>query len=189
VVFLSARDYSVRVSGKHYKLRVEGKPDGSFHALIGGRMHSVRVIEGSKGDGMVLIVNGHKYEVKIKEIGPQVFEVEVEGKPFRVELEPLLKSSSWEANKIRRELTQPGIRRPRSVIKPVGGAILSPMPGKVISLKVRVGDEVRKGDVLLIIEAMKMENEIRAPRDGVVREIMVSEGSSVSTGQPLLVLD
>ncbi|RLI10274.1 hypothetical protein DRO33_05730 [Candidatus Bathyarchaeota archaeon] len=72
---------------------------------------------------------------------------------------------------------------------PRKGAIISPIPGRVVALKVRPGDKVRKGDVLLIIEAMKMENEIRAPRDGTVKELLVSEGSSVSTGQPLLVLD
>jgi len=71
----------------------------------------------------------------------------------------------------------------------VRGAITSPIPGRVVALKVKAGDRVREGDVLLVIEAMKMENEIRAPRDGRVKEVMVQEGSSVSVGQPLLVLD
>ena len=66
---------------------------------------------------------------------------------------------------------------------------MSPMPGKVVALKVRPGDEVKEGDTLLVIEAMKMENEIKAPRDGRVREVLVQEGATVSTGQPLVVLD
>jgi acetyl/propionyl-CoA carboxylase alpha subunit len=68
------------------------------------------------------------------------------------------------------------------------GTIKSQMPGKVVSIKVEVGQSVQKGDTLLSIEAMKMENEVVSPGDGVVRSVNVEAGSSVEAGEALLVL-
>lgn len=67
-------------------------------------------------------------------------------------------------------------------------AVCAPLPGSVIDIKVSVGESVKKGQLLLLIEAMKMENEIVAPTDGVVRAIHTSKGASVSTGTPLVTL-
>ncbi len=61
------------------------------------------------------------------------------------------------------------------------GKIISPMPGKVIKINVGIGDEVKKGQTLLIVEAMKMENYIAAPSDGVVEEINVKVGDMVNS--------
>jgi pyruvate carboxylase subunit B len=60
------------------------------------------------------------------------------------------------------------------------------MPGRVSAVKVAVGQQVRKGEELLVVEAMKMENALRAPRDGVVRAVHVSTGDMVSPGRPLV---
>ncbi len=70
----------------------------------------------------------------------------------------------------------------------VEGAVVAPMTGKILSIKVKKGDEVKAGQVLCVLEAMKMENEITAPKAGIIKEIYVSEGSSVSEGEPLLLL-
>jgi biotin carboxyl carrier protein len=69
-----------------------------------------------------------------------------------------------------------------------GGAILCPMPAKVILIKCKIGDRVRCGEALLVIEAMKMEHTLCAPGDGVVLEIKASEGESVGYNQPLLLI-
>lgn len=77
---------------------------------------------------------------------------------------------------------------PAPVAASGSNVIKSPMPGTILSIKVSQGSSVKKGEVLLILEAMKMENEILAPSDGVVAQLFVSKGSSVSTGDSLISL-
>ncbi|HOL14721.1 MAG TPA: biotin/lipoyl-binding protein [Bacillota bacterium] len=64
----------------------------------------------------------------------------------------------------------------------------APMPGSIVDIVVNIGDKVKEGDVLLILEAMKMENEITAPQAGTVREIYVTAGNTVATGDILMAL-
>ena len=70
-----------------------------------------------------------------------------------------------------------------------GTKVNAPMPGTILDVKVSQGKAVKKGDVLLILEAMKMENEILAPQDGTVAQVAVSKGASVNSGDPLVVLN
>ena len=74
---------------------------------------------------------------------------------------------------------------------PVAGGekINAPMPGNILDVKVAAGQMVKKGDVLVILEAMKMENEIMAPRDGKVAQVACTKGSTVNTGDALVVLE
>ena len=69
-----------------------------------------------------------------------------------------------------------------------GEPIKAPLPGVILGIKVNAGAAVKRGEILLILEAMKMENEIVAPRDGVVTQIITNKGSSVNTGDVLVVL-
>ena len=62
------------------------------------------------------------------------------------------------------------------------------MPGKVVKLLVKAGDHVTARQGVIVVEAMKMENELRAGRDGIVREVLVAEGASVDAGTPLVVI-
>ena len=72
---------------------------------------------------------------------------------------------------------------------PAGGeTVSSPMPGTILSVNVQNGSAVKKGDVLMILEAMKMENEIMAPCDGTIASVNVSKGSAVETGAVLCVI-
>ena len=79
---------------------------------------------------------------------------------------------------------------PAPAAAPVAGgqSIDAPMPGNIISVNVKPGQAVKKGDVLLILEAMKMENEIMAPVDGTVANVAVNPGQTVQSGQQLLTL-
>lgn len=69
-----------------------------------------------------------------------------------------------------------------------GFNVTSPLPGNILSINVQNGQSVKAGDVLIIIEAMKMENEVLAPQDGTVKQILVSKGAVVATGDTLLVI-
>ncbi|MCK4362876.1 MAG: biotin/lipoyl-binding protein [Dehalococcoidia bacterium] len=69
------------------------------------------------------------------------------------------------------------------------GVITSPMPGTVIAIKVEVGELVKVGDVLIILESMKIQNEIPAPRDGRIKEIYIAEGKYVRRREPLIAIE
>jgi len=69
-----------------------------------------------------------------------------------------------------------------------GEVVASPLPGTVMAVKVTAGQSVKRGDILILIEAMKMENEVLATRDAVVKQIITSKGATVNTGDPLLTL-
>ena len=69
-----------------------------------------------------------------------------------------------------------------------GEAVTAPMPGNILKVNVNVGDAVKEGQCLVVLEAMKMENEIMAPKNGTVTQVVVSKGSTVDTGAPLVVI-
>ncbi len=74
------------------------------------------------------------------------------------------------------------------VVTGAGETVDAPMPGNILKVNVTVGQAVKAGTVLVVLEAMKMENEIMAPKDGTVTQVLVSKGSTVDTGAPLVVI-
>lgn len=107
---------------------------------------------------------------------PREFEVEVEDEVFRVRVKPLAKGHKVE---------RPEKQRPKEA---PDGAVVAPMGGMVVSLEVKKGDEVKEGDRLLVLEAMKMQNQISASHSGKIKEIYTYEGELVSLGDILLVI-
>jgi biotin carboxyl carrier protein len=67
-----------------------------------------------------------------------------------------------------------------------GARIKSQMPGKIVRILVKAGEEVKKGQSLLVMEAMKMENEIKSPQDGIIKDVKVTEGQAIETGSELI---
>ncbi len=111
------------------------------------------------------------------------FKIVVNGKAYEVEVEELDSSSSAPAVKPAAEVPKP------AAASSAGGEIITaPLPGTVWKLKTSAGSRVSAGDVIMILEAMKMENEILAPIDGIVTEVRVTEGVSVDTGQVLMII-
>ena len=74
------------------------------------------------------------------------------------------------------------------VVTGAGEPVNAPMPGNILKVNVTQGQAVKSGDVLCVLEAMKMENEIMAPKDGTVTQVLVAKGATVDTGAPLVVI-
>ena len=111
----------------------------------------------------------------------KVYKVKVNGKTYKVELEAIDEVKS-EASFVeqKKEATQ------LTTSNGEGVELLAPIQGNIVDIKVKVGDKVNQGDVVLLIEAMKLENEVNANVSGVVSEILVTKGQSVSNKQLLL---
>jgi biotin carboxyl carrier protein len=141
-------------------------------------------------------VQGVDYDVEIEEVEGNVAKVVVNGIHFDVELkQPINPTSSLK--KVRVEAPKP-VARPAAPIAPApaappvaagaGSPIKSPLPGTVTELKVNVGDTVKQGDVVLVLEAMKMQNNIESEYDGTVTSITVKQGETVMEGAVLLTI-
>lgn len=133
-------------------------------------------------------VNGHWYEVEIKDLDESPISVLVDGELYRVELGPEIpETKALEAKEVPQVLVSPPELMARG---PTAGEgeVIAPMPGKILAVKVGVGDRVQYKDVLCTLEAMKMENEIMATVGGVVKEVRVAPGEDVSYGDILFVI-
>ena len=136
-------------------------------------------------------INGNIYKVTIGDIEENVAHVEVNGTPYLVEMEKVVKTVAKPVVKARP--TTPAapttqLNRP-SAAAAGAGTIKSPLPGVIINVKVNVGDAVKKGDTIIILEAMKMENAIKADRDGKIASINVKQGESVLEGAALVTIE
>jgi len=112
------------------------------------------------------------------------FKINIEGKSFVAEVEELGGVSV--STPVSRPSTSAAISTP--VASAAGNAIVSPMPGKIISIHVKKGQQVKIGESVLILEAMKMEQEIKSSLEGIVEEISVSEGDTVKKEQALIII-
>lgn len=132
------------------------------------------------------------------------FRVTIEGESYEVEIEELEEMEEMEKTEVK-DSNSPNEKPPASAVAPqfppkaspairpptvrAGEEVVtSPMPGTIVSLNVRVGDSVKAGDILLVLESMKIQNEIPSPTDGKIKEILVPEGNYVKRRQPLIVI-
>jgi biotin carboxyl carrier protein len=118
------------------------------------------------------------------------FKIKIDGKLFEAEVEELTEGSPAAVENIREK--QNPVTTSAAPGKPTfaggGKSVTSPMPGKIIAVKCSQGQTVKKGDVLIILEAMKMEQEIKAKADGTVLEIKVTAGTAVQKDEELIVI-
>ena len=115
----------------------------------------------------------------------KIYKVKVNGKTYKVELEAI-EEIKGKASSVETKTSAPK-KEVKKASSTVGGQdVLAPIQGTVLDFKVKVGQKVKKGDVLLLIEAMKLENEVCSPCDGEIAEIVASKGQSVVAKQLLL---
>lgn len=131
-------------------------------------------------------INGNQYDVEIKDYEDNVAEIDVNGTSYDVEVHREVKKSKT-PTLVRPEV--PSSRKDSKIKKKISAtssAIKSPLPGNIVTIFVKEGDTVTKGQKLLTYEAMKMENEVQATKDGTVKSIKVAPGDSIIEGQDLI---
>ena len=136
-------------------------------------------------------IDGNKYEVAINEVNDTTAKVTVNGTDYTVEWEkPVEEKPVVKVQPVAAKPTAPATPAAKPAAAPVSGnAIKTPLPGVIIDVKVAVGDVVKKGQTVVVLEAMKMENNINADRDGKVVAIQVAKGDTVADGAVLVVLE
>jgi biotin carboxyl carrier protein len=163
--------FEAELDGEIIAIEVTGQ-DGHYRVAVGGEIVEVDARQAAEGIWSLLIGSvSHVVDVSERD-GVSV--VEVDGESYRVRLEEETRY----------------IIRTRGGRAATGGQVLrAPMPGKVVLVEVEVGQTVKPGDGLIVLEAMKMENEFRAAAAGTVREIRVQPGQAVNAGDPLVVIE
>ncbi len=143
-----------------------------FELLLNGKAYLVEVMK-ITGDSALVTVNGAKYEVGINDLS-------------KMDLPKVLKMAEAPPS----PAAQPASPQ-TCLVESAGGltTIKAPLPGLIVEIIVNVGDKVKPGDVLLVIETMKMENNVVAPRTGTVKEILTRKGDTVNEGTPLIVIE
>lgn len=121
----------------------------------------------------MITVNGNSYEVMVDEIKEDGVVAAAPVAPQAARVVPKAAPAAPQA--------------PKASASAGGKKITAPMPGSIVKVNVKAGDKFSKGDIVAVIEAMKMENEITAPEDGVVADVSVSQGAAVDTGAVLIV--
>ena len=135
-------------------------------------------------------INGNEYAVAINEVCDTTAKVTVNGEEYTVEWEkPVEEKPIVKVQPVAAKPAPAPAAKPAAATAAVDGyAIKTPLPGVIIDVKVNVGDTVAKGQTVVVLEAMKMENNINADRDGKITEIRVAKGDTVADGAVLVVL-
>lgn len=137
-------------------------------------------------------INGNKYEVTINGIEDNIANITVNGEEYKVEME---KEPEPQKKKV---VVKPVAPQPTATQAPASGsnahvnmnnAVKAPLPGVITEIKVAVGDEVKAGDTVVVLEAMKMANNLDAEKGGKVTAVLVQEGESVMEDTPLVVIE
>lgn len=136
-------------------------------------------------------INGSDYNVEIIETVDNEIHLEVNGTFYQVSMEKEIKTSKTPIL-VRAELPPPTSKEkkiPKTPVKTENITVKSPLPGVILSVDVKDGDEVKMGQKLLTMEAMKMANNVMAEKDGIIRSIKVKAGDSVLQGDTLMVIE
>lgn len=137
-------------------------------------------------------INGNQYNVEVNSVSGNIADVTVNGTPYQVEMEdaPAVPAAPVQAVQAAAPASAPAAA-PQPAAKPAAGAgkaVKSPLPGVILSINVNVGDAVKAGQTVAVLEAMKMENEIQAEFDGTVTAINAAKGDSVLEGAAIVTI-
>jgi biotin carboxyl carrier protein len=166
--------FEVHVEGTKRAVEIEALGAGSFRAQLDGCAEAADVVE-TGPDSYSILLAGRAFEARVSRQGSGETDLLVRcaGMDFRMQVRD---PRSWRAGR-------------HNVLAAAGPQqVLAPMPGKVVRVLVAVGEEVEAGRGLLVVEAMKMQNEIRAPKSGRIERVLVTEGQPVRTQEALVII-
>ncbi len=153
---------------------------GRYDLVINGANYSVDIVD-LAGNQATVNVNGVTYKVEIAGGALPVLSAEPRAAAPAAAAQPAARAMAGAAK------AAPAMAAPAAA--PAGGEVISaPMPGHILSVAVKEGDTVEVGDTVLVMEAMKMENEIKAHVSGTIQEVKVSKGQDVGVGEVLIVI-
>lgn len=180
--------YDILIDGKPRKIELTKTNERAFTVKIDDKSLNVELLtdDFDLEKKFSIKINDKTYAVELPKFDREkLFPIKVEEATFKAEV----KTPTTKTALIAFEPTPlTPTRRTPAQKQVVEGAVAAPMTGKIVSIKVKKGDQVKAGQVLCVIEAMKMENEIIASKTGSIQEVNVSEGSSVSEGEVLFVI-
>lgn len=182
--------YEVFIDGKPRRIELTKTGEKAFTVKIDDKPVKAELIDDASelDEVFTLKIGNKKYRIEMPKIDrDKPFQIKVDEAAFKVEVRFPQRQASVTAF-TPTSVTVPA-RKAAATKEAVEGEITAPMTGKILSVKVKKGDQVKAGQVVCVIEAMKMENEIAAPKAGTVREVHVSAGSSVNEGEALVVVD
>lgn len=139
-------------------------------------------------------INGIKFSVAVGDVVDNKVKVEVNGTPYSVELDSVPAMKTSVSGPVKKPTAAPRTETGEKVIAQpqrtsVANAVKSPLPGTIMNISVNVGDSVKAGQTVCVLEAMKMENDIRALSDGTVKQIMAKVGDTVLEGTDLMIIE
>ena len=149
------------------------------------------------GNALKVRVDDVDYIFDLVMVEHGVYSIIFKGKSYNVELVEAGHSKKYIVNTYKKSYEVEVIdaeakymkNRKKSLLEGSENSIISPMPGKVVKIPVVIGEEIKRGQTVIIVSAMKMENEYKSTVDGIVKQILVKEGDTVDGDQPLVMLE
>jgi glutaconyl-CoA decarboxylase len=179
--------YDILIDGKPRKIELTKTSERSFAVKIDDKSLNVELLtdDFDLEKKFSIKINDKAYAVELPKFEREkLFPIKVEEATFKAEVKTPTAKTALAAFEIPLTPTKRTLVHKQAV----EGAVVAPMTGKIVSIKVKKGDQVKAGQVLCVIEAMKMENEIVASKTGSIQEVNVSGGSSVNEGDVLFVI-
>ncbi|MFX1521481.1 MAG: biotin/lipoyl-containing protein [Promethearchaeota archaeon] len=193
------KKYKLQVHEKTYLVELEETGDDLVSVVIetenGNKIKKDLELESLDTERVIFSVvidsKAHLVELEQSDIRRSSFSILLDGKPHIVNAVPIISKDQVSSAHITfNDSDTSRLITPNVVVEGVKeGIVKAPLVGTVVSLKINPGDSINQGDVLLIIEAMKMENEIRAPKSGTIKELKVAKGEKVSSGDVLVIIE
>lgn len=165
----------VKIRDKTFQVEILKKDKNNLEVRVDDRIYNLDILR-VENDIYSILYNGKSYELEVVS-GKTIKNLSVAYECLYFDVELLDAQSKYLQN------------RKKGSNSNGGNLITSPMPGKVVKIPVSVGEEVKAGSTVIIISAMKMESEYKAPKDGIISKIFVSEGDIIEGNKPLIAVE